>query len=115
MCRMFGFVAFATFCLVGSLGFAQEQATFYVAPTGNDANPGTEAAPFKTITKAQPMEISAMLRERPARNCGVYKSDVSFSDSLIYTSILSDMFLATVNDSPPPIRGSVSYSYWRSR
>ena len=53
MCRMFGFVAFATFCLVGSLGFAQEQATFYVAPTGNDANPGTEAAPFKTITKAQ--------------------------------------------------------------
>ncbi len=50
---MFGFVAFATFCLVGSLGFAQEQATFYVAPTGNDANPGTEAAPFKTITKAQ--------------------------------------------------------------
>ena len=53
MCRMFGFVAFATFCLVGSLGFAQEQATFYVAPTGNDVNPGTEAAPFKTITKAQ--------------------------------------------------------------
>ena len=50
---MFGFVAFATFCLVGSLGFAQEQATFYVAPTGSDSNPGTEAAPFKTITKAQ--------------------------------------------------------------
>ncbi len=53
MCRMFGFVAFATFCLVGSLGFAQDQATFYVAPTGSDSNPGTEAAPFKTITKAQ--------------------------------------------------------------
>ena len=53
MCRMFGFVAFATFCLVGSFGFAQEQATFYVAPTGSDSNPGTEAAPFKTITKAQ--------------------------------------------------------------
>ena len=53
MCRMFGFVAFATFYLVGSLGFAQEQATFYVAPTGSDSNPGTEAAPFKTITKAQ--------------------------------------------------------------
>ena len=50
---MFGFVAFATFCLVGSLGFAQEQATFYVAPTGSDSNPGTETAPFKTITKAQ--------------------------------------------------------------
>jgi hypothetical protein len=50
---MFGFVAFATFCLVGSFGFAQEQATFYVAPSGSDANPGTEAAPFKTITKAQ--------------------------------------------------------------
>ena len=50
---MFGFVAFATFCLVGGLGFAQEQATFYVAPSGSDSNPGTEAAPFKTITKAQ--------------------------------------------------------------
>ena len=53
MCRMFGFVAFATFYLVGCLGFAQEQATFYVAPTGSDSNPGSEAAPFKTITKAQ--------------------------------------------------------------
>jgi len=28
-----------------------EAATFYVATTGNDANPGTESQPFKTLTK----------------------------------------------------------------
>ena len=29
------------------------QASYYVAPTGSDANPGTESAPFQTITKAR--------------------------------------------------------------
>lgn len=33
--------------------FAADQATFYVAPNGNDSNKGTEDAPFKTITAAQ--------------------------------------------------------------
>ena len=26
---------------------------FYVSPTGNDRNPGTEAAPFATLARAQ--------------------------------------------------------------
>jgi hypothetical protein len=30
-------------------------ATYYVATTGNDANPGTEAAPFRTMQKAANM------------------------------------------------------------
>lgn len=36
--------------------FAQDnsaQASFYVSPTGDDANPGTMASPFKTISKAR--------------------------------------------------------------
>ena len=39
--------------LIGSILGAEngETATFYVATTGNDANPGTEAAPFRTLTK----------------------------------------------------------------
>ena len=33
-------------------------ATFYVAPTGSDSNAGTQAAPFKSITKAQSVASS---------------------------------------------------------
>lgn len=33
--------------------YAVNQATFYVSPAGNDADEGTEAAPFKTIARAQ--------------------------------------------------------------
>jgi hypothetical protein len=32
---------------------AVDQVDFYVAPTGNDANPGTEASPFATIEQAR--------------------------------------------------------------
>jgi hypothetical protein len=33
-------------------------ATWYVAPTGSDSNPGTQAAPFKSIAKAQSVASS---------------------------------------------------------
>src|SRR5690349_8256114 len=33
--------------------FAATQATFYVAPTGDDANPGTITSPFKTLQRAR--------------------------------------------------------------
>jgi Malectin domain/Right handed beta helix region len=32
---------------------AAVQATFWVSPTGSDANPGTQAAPFQTVTRAR--------------------------------------------------------------
>jgi len=32
---------------------AETQATFYVSPDGDDSNPGTETAPFKTIEAAR--------------------------------------------------------------
>src|SRR4029079_9338017 len=37
------------FCLTASLAHAQ---TYYVTPSGEDFNRGTEAAPFRTITRA---------------------------------------------------------------
>jgi len=33
--------------------FAATQATYYVSPTGNDSNPGTEDEPFQTLTEAR--------------------------------------------------------------
>lgn len=43
-----------SFCLVMSgMSLAATQATFYVAPSGNDAADGSKEAPFKTITQAQ--------------------------------------------------------------
>lgn len=38
----------------GSLtALAPGQATYFVSPTGNDANPGTESAPFRSLAKAR--------------------------------------------------------------
>ena len=41
-----------TLALTGAAA-AATQATFYVSPSGNDSNKGTQEAPFKTITQAQ--------------------------------------------------------------
>ena len=32
---------------------AATQASFYVSPSGSDSNPGTEKAPYRTITRAR--------------------------------------------------------------
>ena len=39
--------------LTPALALAAAQTTFYVAPDGSDANPGTEAKPFATLEKAR--------------------------------------------------------------
>ena len=41
------------FCLPVGVCSAAVQATFYVAPNGSDANPGTEAAPLATVDGAR--------------------------------------------------------------
>ncbi len=52
--KMFGqFAAISAFFLGAAVADAAVQATFYVAPGGNDSNKGTKDAPFKTITQAQ--------------------------------------------------------------
>ncbi|MHC5061773.1 MAG: right-handed parallel beta-helix repeat-containing protein [Planctomycetota bacterium] len=45
------FMAVMLLCVV--LSNAASAATYYVAPGGSDANPGTLAQPFASITKAQ--------------------------------------------------------------
>lgn len=50
MCLLLLFVLIASFVLTRP-GLAAG-AIYYVAPTGNDANPGTEAQPWRTIQKA---------------------------------------------------------------
>src|ERR1700675_4837997 len=45
---LFPFVLFA--CLSGA--FAQPNSSFYVSTTGNDSNPGTQTAPWRTIQHA---------------------------------------------------------------
>ena len=45
------YIAAAVLC-VASQGQSQQKA-YYVSPGGNDSNPGTEAQPFKTLTKAR--------------------------------------------------------------
>src|ERR1700734_4408158 len=42
------FILFA--CLSGA--FAQPSSSFYVSTTGNDSNPGTQAAPWRTVQHA---------------------------------------------------------------
>jgi hypothetical protein len=39
-------------CACASGAFGQPNSSFYVATTGNDSNPGTQAAPWRTIQHA---------------------------------------------------------------
>ena len=47
------FVASSILFLTSAVALAAAQPTFYVAPGGSDANPGTEAKPFATLEKAR--------------------------------------------------------------
>src|SRR5437764_559929 len=44
--------------LLACLPLSLAAATWYVAPTGSDSNPGTQASPFQSITKAQSVATS---------------------------------------------------------
>jgi hypothetical protein len=82
-------MAEAAICILGLQGaiisgvFAATQATYYVSPSGSDANAGTLAAPFRTITKARDIvqtvnknmtgDIVVCLR------CGTYAIDSTIS------------------------------------
>src|SRR5882672_7932148 len=50
--------AFAAVPLFALLNVSALATTFFVSPSGNDNNPGTQAAPFKSITKAQSVATS---------------------------------------------------------
>jgi len=46
-------IVLAIVCLGAACSNASTQATYYVSPKGDDANPGTEARPLRTIAKAR--------------------------------------------------------------
>jgi len=46
-------VLFVMLCVNVGITFGATQTTYYVSPTGSDANPGTLTQPFQTITKAR--------------------------------------------------------------
>jgi hypothetical protein len=48
-----GFLALLIGLATSSAAFAHVQATFHVAPNGDDANPGSDAKPFATIQRAR--------------------------------------------------------------
>ena len=50
--------ALVAFPLLALLPLATFAATFYVSPSGNDSNSGTQASPFRSITKAQSVASS---------------------------------------------------------
>jgi hypothetical protein len=55
---------------------------YYVATTGSDSNPGTQAAPFKTIAKAAAMaKPSTTVRVAPGTYAGGFRTSVSGSAS----------------------------------
>lgn len=56
--RWLGIVALALLLCMPAITWPKQadaavQATYYVSPAGNDSNPGTQAAPFRTIQKAR--------------------------------------------------------------
>src|SRR5213075_1721595 len=46
------FLTFAVLLVCAAGAFGQPNSSFYVAATGNDSNPGTQAAPWRTIQHA---------------------------------------------------------------
>ena len=46
------FLTFAVLLVCVAGAFGQPNSSFYVAATGNDSNPGTQAAPWRTIQHA---------------------------------------------------------------
>ncbi|MFI7300722.1 right-handed parallel beta-helix repeat-containing protein, partial [Streptomyces sp. NPDC050121] len=49
---------------------AATQATYYVAPNGNDGNPGTITAPFKTLQHAR--DVVRMVNDNMTGDINVY-------------------------------------------
>src|SRR5262245_25631020 len=69
------FQAFILICFMSNSSFAQ---TFYVAITGNNANPGTAAQPWRTIAKA----ASTLTAGQTAIvNAGTYNESVTTARS----------------------------------
>src|SRR3954470_6915046 len=72
---------FSTLCILLNCvlaAFGQTNSSFYVATTGNDSNPGTQAAPWRTIQHAAD---SARAGSTVYVRGGVYEELVSINGS----------------------------------
>lgn len=70
------------FPLLALLSVSALAATYYVAPTGSDSNAGTQASPFKSITKAQSVASSGdtvMLRGGTYSSFTIAGSDSNYN------------------------------------
>lgn len=83
---------FACICWVSS-GFA---ADFYVAPTGNDANPGTITSPLKTLSGAQAKVRASSLLGQEAINVHVRSGTYYLSEPLQFDARDSGTIAAPV-------------------
>jgi hypothetical protein len=84
-----------TFVIFGLLVPSISLATYYVSPDGDDANPGTETAPFRTIQKGADV---AQRGDTVLVKSGVYAEAVALKHSGV-------TFQALTPETPPKIDG----------
>jgi hypothetical protein len=61
-------------------------ATYYVAPTGSDTNPGTAASPWKTLTKAA-QSVSTAGTDKVYVTPGTYTDTISMTNGFQIVTI----------------------------
>ncbi|MGC9542289.1 RICIN domain-containing protein [Streptomyces sp. UG1] len=96
---------------------AATQATYYVAPDGNDANPGTISAPFKTLRHAR--DVVRTVNDDMTGDINVYLrgGNYSVSSTIDFTSADSGtnghrVVYAAYQDEKPVLNGGVPVTGW---
>ncbi|NQT37258.1 MAG: right-handed parallel beta-helix repeat-containing protein [Planctomycetes bacterium] len=100
--------SFALFFAV-FLASVTHAATFYVATTGDDRNPGTRNQPFATVHHAQ---LAARAAQKPVTvllRGGMY----CLSEPLVFTAADADTVWQAVENETPVLSGGVLLTGWR--
>jgi hypothetical protein len=102
--------------MVGTISADAKPITFYVAPSGRDANPGTKAEPFATIERARD-EIRSLKPRGPVTVClrgGVYRVEktIEFTPEASGTEQAPITYTAFGKERPV-ISGGRSIGDWR--
>jgi hypothetical protein len=92
---------------------------FYLAVTGNDANPGTREKPFATIERAkQAAEIS--FRQNPNEDCTIWLDEEKYNISKPvvfnaerFTNQSANLFFKAVTGKNPIISGGIVITGWQ--
>ncbi|MFB9250487.1 lectin [Sphaerisporangium melleum] len=96
---------------------AATQATYYVAPDGNDANPGTLASPFKTLQRAR--DVVRTVNSSMTGDIYVYLrgGDYPVGSTIDFTAADSGtngyrVFYAAYQNETPVLNGGVQVTGW---